>query len=163
MLSSQDNWEVLTKVLSTHKGIPQSCTLEGFSQCTSLPNYSLAGVRRIRDSWGHSELDGSTTKPPCSPGQVWPIPQPRGDELHPLLILTKANDQPQAMCQLPLPTAPALLPAPFPCPQAHRGLATNKHKMFRIFCTRSSGTGCAFPCLLRHFWFPQQLRYRTTR
>lgn len=32
---------------------------------------------------------------------------------------TEASNQPRAMYQLPLPTAPALLPAPFPCPLAH--------------------------------------------
>lgn len=66
------------------------------------------------------------------------------DESHPLSISqAKANNQPQAMCQLPLPTAPALLPQPrFPCLLAYwfchkQGLVV-RTRCFS-FCIRSSG------------------------
>lgn len=153
----------MTKVLSTQKSIPQSCTSNGFS--------SMYKLTRLQPHWGEEEqrLVGtrSWVAAPRSPEQPGPALLARCGPSHSPEVmncicyrsLTEASNQPQAMCQLPLPTASALLPAPFP---GTLGLPQTSTRCFS-FCTRSSGTGCAFPCLLRHFWSPQQPGYRITR
>lgn len=75
-------------------------------------------VGTLRAGWQHHGALSSWDQPSCSPGQVWPIPQPRGDELHPLSISNQVKQS--ATSHVSASSAPALLPDPFPSPLAHR-------------------------------------------
>lgn len=159
----------MTKVLSTQKSIPQSCTSKGFSSMYKLtglqPHWGEEEQRLMgthRAGWQHHRALSSRDQPSCSPGQVWPIPQPSGDELHPLSIPNRGQQSATSHVSASSAHSPSPAPSPVPLPTGTLGLPQTSTRCFS-FCTRSSGTGCAFPCLLRHFWSPQQPGYRITR
>lgn len=77
-------------------------------------------VGTLRAGWQHHGALSSWDQPSCSPGQVWPIPQPRGDELHPLSISNQVKQISHKPCVSFLYPSPA--PRPIPQPTGTQGL-----------------------------------------
>jgi len=109
--------------------------------------------------------------PPARPVRRGPSYSPAmtpADKSHPLPISqAKANHRPQAMCQLPLPTAPALLPAQISLsvsiPVLPQTRPCGQDKMFLISHKEQWLLDVLFVSLLRYLWFRQQLRWRKTK
>lgn len=85
-----------------------------------------------RAGWQHHPALSSWDQPSRSPGQVWPIPQPRGDELHPLLISNQGKQSATSHVSASSAHSPSPASSPIPPAHWHTGFATNKHKMFLI-------------------------------
>lgn len=73
MLSSREDWEVLTKVLSTQESIPQSCTSKGFPSMYKLTGLQPHGGEEAQ------RLVGT---------QSWVAAPPSPEQLGPALLLT---------------------------------------------------------------------------
>lgn len=71
------------------------------------------------------------------------------------------------MCQLPLSTAPALIPAQISLPISILVLPQTRpcgqDKMFLILHKEQWLLDVLFISLLRHLWFPQQLCWKITK
>lgn len=124
------------------------------------PHWGEEGQRLVgtpRSGWQHHLALSSCS---CSPVQVWPIPQPKGDELHPLLISNQGKQS--ATSHVSASSAHSPSPASSPIPPAH-GVCHKQAQDVSDFAPGATALDVLFPRSLRHFLFPQQPCYRIAR